>query len=366
MARVFRRQDRDDPFYWIEFLDERKKKRRERIGPDKRQAKEILAQRQVEVRDRKFAPLKAAADVRLRDVIDLYLRDVVPTLTYRKGPAHALVRWSAYLGDVRLRDVTPQIVQAFVASEMRTSKPSTVNKKVATLRRLFNVAAEWGLSTSNPCDSIKPLRENNARLRFLTKEEASKLVECSRRPDRLGHDISTLIVVALNTGARLGELLRLTWADVDLGSSTVSFAQTKSGKRRSIPLNKDAAAALRALPGSSGRVFVRSGKPVSDVRGAFERACRLAGISDFRFHDLRHTFASHAAMAGMPMETLRRMLGHSTLVMVSRYAHLSDTHMAEAAELVSLGTDTQADTKPPKPSPPKGRRVSQADAESTT
>ena len=349
MPRVYKRPDRPaDSFWWIEFRDESKRKRRERVGPSKRQAQDLLSQRLVEVRDRKYAPAKVAADTLFRDVALLYIRDVAPGLMSRARVAGIARTWIDHLGPIRLRELTPQVVQAYQAKRARERTPATVNREIAGLKRICNLAIEWGLLSANPCAGIRKLREGASPGRPLTHEEAARLVKAAGEIKGRRHDIRPLLIVALNTGARLGELKALRWVDVDLDHAVMSFPVTKAGRRRDIRINRDVVTALRGIPRESEHVFAGpGGGPISDLRTGFVRVCKDAGLPGLRFHDLRHTFASHAIMAGIPMETVKTLLGHSTFSMVARYAHLSDQHMADAVQLVSLGADTHADTTPP-------------------
>ena len=178
------------------------------------------------------------------------------------------------------------------------------------------------------------------RTRFLTEDEITRLLKaCAQSRNRY---LPAIVTLAINTGMRKSEILGLTWErvelDKDLGfNARITLYDTKNGEPRGVPLNKAAIAALTALEPDSekraGRVFVRkNGEEWGQIRTAFEKAIERAGLSDFRFHDLRHTAASHLAMRGRPLKEIQEVLGHKSFSMTLRYAHLSPMHLRTAVE----------------------------------
>jgi integrase len=148
--------------------------------------------------------------------------------------------------------------------------------------------------------------------------------------------LQPIVLLSLNTGLRRGEILQLKWADVDLRQREliVRGDNAKSGKTRHIPLNNEALTTLqqwRSDSRSTGWVFAgNNGKCMQAVKSSWNRALRRAGIDDFRWHDLRHNFASRLVMSGVDLNTVRELLGHADLTMTLRYAHLSPEHKADA------------------------------------
>ena len=189
-----------------------------------------------------------------------------------------------------------------------------------------------GEETLKRVRKVKLLEENNRRLRYLSKEECQKLLsECDAH-------VRPIVAVALNTGMRKGEILGLTWDNVDMKHGFILLDHTKNGERREIPINATVRATLQSTP---RRLDVRyvfydpaTLKQYGDVKKGFNGACRRAGINDFHFHDLRHTFASHLVMAGQDITTVKELLGHKTLAMTLRYSHLAPAHTAKAVELL--------------------------------
>lgn len=202
---------------------------------------------------------------------------------------------------------------------------STINRELTCLKRMYNLAIRWKKAKRNPVNDIDFLREPPGRTRFLTSQEAQLLLDCCSK------SFYPIVFTALNTGMRLSEILTLTWSGVHIDSVISPFielSQTKNNKKRAIPLNDEMIELLKGQKGKHEKfVFVGShGKPVKSVRKPFQTALRKSGIVDFRFHDLRHTFASHFVMQGGDLLTLKEILGHSSMEMVERYAHLAQAH----------------------------------------
>ena len=240
-------------------------------------------------------------------------------------------------------------VDEFMALRKREVSGKTANRSLAVLKHMFKLAVRWGYLAASPAADVKLEREGKGRERFLTQDEARALLaEC---PDWL----RPLVVTALHTGARRGELLGLTWGDVDLPRGLVSFRETKNGEPRTIRMSETVKETLKALPRGVPQVPVfrnKGGAPMhpDGVTWSFRRAVRLAKLADPppRFHDLRHTCASWLVQAGIPLNTVREILGHKSLAMTLRYAHLAPAHQAEATAVMdqALGTAVDACASP--------------------
>ena len=171
---------------------------------------------------------------------------------------------------------------------------------------------------------IKLEREPQGRLRWLTQEEITTLLAaCLKSKNR---ELHPAVVIAINTGLRRAELFGLTWERVDLSRGVLRLELTKSARRREVPLNEDSYDALVSLePKATGRVF-----QTRSIRTAFENAVETAKLEDVTFHTLRHTFASWAMMRDVSLKELQELLGHSSLAMTMRYAHLAPEHLRTA------------------------------------
>lgn len=256
--------------------------------------------------------------------------------------------------------------------------PVTVNRDIGALRPVFSRAVEWGLIDQQPLKSVKQLKSTGDPIvRFLNDEEEARLRKAldqretniraariranewrSARRCELYPEISETVFInylkpavllSLNTGIRQGELLQLRWNEVDLERHmlTVRGASAKSGKARHVPLNDEAWAVLdqwRKQQGASLLVFPgRNNNPIVEVKTAWRKLLQDAGISNFRWHDMRHHFASRLVMAGVDLNTVRELLGHADLKMTLRYAHLAPEHKAAAVQKLmrKLPTTTQ-------------------------
>ena len=178
---------------------------------------------------------------------------------------------------------------------------------------------------------MRRLREPRGRVRYLTDEERMRLLQaCQASSNRA---LYPLVVLALATGARKMELLRLTWRDIDLRRAQIALEQTKNRERRALPLTglalEEVARLAKVRRLDTALLFPRAdGRQPIDIRYAWAQALHAAGITDCRFHDLRHSCASYLAMSGASLVEIAAVLGHKTLQMVQRYAHLSDAHTA--------------------------------------
>jgi integrase len=216
--------------------------------------------------------------------------------------------------------------------------PATINKYLTVLTRVLNLAVkEWRLMDRNPAADISKKKEPRGRVRFLTDEEREALLEACAASDWKA--LHTLVLLAISTGARRGELVNLKWTDVDLKAARATVQDTKNGDSRVLPLVGKALEAVRALKlQNSARndyVFPQpSGFPGPYVYfdGYWQKALTGAKLEDFRFHDLRHTTASYLASQGASLLEIADTLGHRTLNMVKRYAHLAQSHKVRAIE----------------------------------
>jgi integrase len=213
---------------------------------------------------------------------------------------------------------------------------------MCVLSKIFSLAVDAELLDDNPCRRVKKLRTANQRVRYLTNAEEKSLFKALEGQDW----VKDIIVMAINTGMRRGEIFDLKWFDVDLNRRIVHVRQSKSGRPRTIPLNATAQMLLTGLPKTSQYVFPspkKSERRVNDVGRQFERAVKKAKIVDFHFHDLRHTAATRMADAGADPFTLAAILGHSDIRMTARYTHATDEAKRRAVDrLVKPAPQTDA------------------------
>jgi len=249
------------------------------------------------------------------------------------------------------------------------NKPSTANRKMGTISGVFSRAQEWELITEHPMDKLKALKvDSKGKVRYLADDESKRLREAldarqdearaerdsanGWRAARLKPQLSDLraveftdhlkpmVLLSLNTGIRRGELFDLKWPAVNFSTKTITISGdlSKTLETRHIPMNKEALATLKAWKRQStgtGYIFPgQDGGRLDDVKTAWLNLLERAEIESFRWHDMRHDFASRLVMAGVPLNTVRDLLGHADIKMTLRYAHLAPGTKAAAVELI--------------------------------
>lgn len=209
---------------------------------------------------------------------------------------------------------------AHVTKMGRPITKASLNRELAFLKTMFNLAVEWGWLEGNPAGGVKKLKGEATRLRTLSREEISRLIACARE------SLKPILKLAVSTGMRKGEILNLKWKHVDFANGFIRVANSKNSESRDIPFDlhtREMLLKLKKGRGSEDYVFSRkNGAKICCVKEAFTAACDRAGITDFRFHDLRHTAASLLAAGGCDIICLQHLLGHKSLGMTMRYAHL--------------------------------------------
>ena len=252
----------------------------------------------------------------------------------------------ADFGKKKLSEITPWIVEKWRTKRIKDGKaPATINRDIAALKSALSKAVEWGEAKENTIASVKLARlDQSGVVRYLSGDEERRLRKAlDERAMRIFADhLKPILLLALNTGMRRGELFSLTWECVDMAQASLAVAgdTAKSGKTRHIPLNAEALAVLniwRKHTDGTGLIFKsHTGERFDNIKKSFATTLRAANIQKFRFHDTRHSFASKLVMAGVDLNTVRELLGHADIKMTLRYAHLAPEHKAAAvAKLVA-------------------------------
>lgn len=277
------------------------------------------------------------------EAIILMLRDSENQARFDYKQAHAEYFLSLFAGRDLSSITGDELTDSIPDSHAITKKPianGTKNRYRSTILRVFSLAYKMNWIDSVPY--IPRFSEPKVKVSWITKEKANLLI----------HHLNlkwmkNVCFFALSTGARMSEILSLTWSSVDFVNriATVTEDNAKSGRARALLLNNDAIELLRSLrfKNSCGFVFTRtSNKRTYDIdRRDFRRACKLAGINKFTFHDLRHTWASWHVQAGTPLYTLQNLGGWETLEIVKKYAHLNADHMLKFADNVTFTAQSQ-------------------------
>ncbi len=219
------------------------------------------------------------------------------------------------------------MLEKWQSEQLKGNKPATVNRKLTILKHIIKKGTDWGMASEETLKRMRKMEkkvEENTRLRFLPVEECQTLINC------YAPHLKPIVTVALHTGMRRGEFLRLRWEQIDLRHGFILLEITKNSKRREIPIDNTLAEMFNSMPKGLENVYVftapRTGEPYKSVQTSFEMASKKAEVRDFRFLDLRHAFASHLVMAGVDLTRVRELLGHKPLAMTIRYAHLAPGH----------------------------------------
>ena len=316
-----------------------------------------------------------------QDKVDLRNKPTIPTLgsfleshylpwyqtQYKAPKARCTFNQFSFLYSKQLDTITAWQIEQWRAKRHKEGlSPATSNRYLSALKAMFNRAVEWDLIESNPLAKVKKYKtDNHAIIRYLTEDEEVRLrAAMTARNQRLADGnhfyndknhvplkailggysdhLQPMVLLLLNTGMRRGELFNLTWKDVDLTAKQITVVgnTSKSGHTRYIPLNHEAAHVLRTWKAQtqrdSGHVFVgKHGKKFVNISKSWSVLLKKADVQDFRLHDLRHHFASRLVTAGVDLNTVRELLGHSNIKMTLRYAHLSPAHLSDAVAVLN-------------------------------
>lgn len=337
---IFERPPRSG-IWWIYYRDAEGIRHREKIGP-RDSALAAVIERRSQISEGKFvSPLLRRRTLTFRDLA----RDAMEHRKLRLRPRSYetdLSRLKALLrliGALPVAMLTPGAIDR-VLDKLRSQgvAESTANRYRSLLSAILSYGARAGLIPSNPVQLVKRFREGENRVRYLLGVEERKLREAIRAncPER-GSDREAELDLALYTGMRRGEQFTLRWSDVDLERGILTV-RGKTGLRHVIA-NSGARSALERLASrrQHGAIFVcpeTRSESQRDWRRWFEAALRTAGVENFHWHDLRHTFASRLVMAGVDIRTVQELLGHKSITMTMRYAHLGADHRQAAAEKI--------------------------------
>lgn len=338
----------DSPYWWASYTDSRgARTRRSTETADRKEAEALLAKWKL------AAHLEKQWDVPPSHTFDElmlnYLADTKADKRSTERDHYSAKRLYPVFTGRTLDSLTPMDIHTYIRlRKAEQVQPATINKELHLLSSALNYATrEWGWTVNNPV-SGRTLREPEGRVRWLSMEEAQKLIDAAEAEPKAGTYLSEFIRIALHTGMRRGELLGLEWSRVDFSANLIHLAgvNTKSGKRRGIPMNETARAALIKRAGfratycpASPWVFCnKEGEQIGSIRRSFNTACRRAGLVDFHIHDLRHTCAAWLISAGVAMVEVRDLLGHASITMTERYAHLAPENVRAAVATLDIAS----------------------------
>lgn len=297
--------------FFIEYRDAEGHRRQEKVGASRKLAETVLQKRLLERAERKLLNIKKPKKLLFKEFCPKYLQ-------YSKANKREKMYLSESLSikhildsfrDYCLDEITPLMIEEYKQKRLKTVKPATVNRELACLNAMLNKAIEWNLI--HKAVKIKLLKEAPPRVRYLSYDELKNLLSvCSIK-------LVTIILFAIATGLRRDELIFLQWKNIDTDNCIVHIEDSKTHSRRDISITQNILNRLTQLPKENNYVFGGH-----NHRKQFETAVKKAGIENFRFHDLRHTCASYLAINGASLLVIKELLGHKTLTMTMRYAHL--------------------------------------------
>ena len=242
-------------------------------------------------------------------------------------------------GHLYMDQLNKKHVIDFIGKHLETHAPGSVNRVTILLRYIYNCAIRWETTgiTKNPTNNIPLLEENNKKERFLSKEEAEKLLGAIQKsPNKMLQYIVPMLIL---TGARKNEVINAKWEDFNFEQKVWRIPMTKSGKARYVPLSDGVEQLLSNVPVFDDCVYVfpnpKTLKPYISFFHAWNTARKSVGLGDVRVHDLRHSFASFLVNAGRSLYEVQKILGHTQIKTTQRYAHLSQESLLSAANAVS-------------------------------
>lgn len=281
---------------------------------------------------------KQEKDIKFSEFAKLYIENYakVNKKSWKQDQYRIEAHLKPYFGKLDLKEITSLLIEKYRVKRLKAGiKKSTSNRELALLKVMFSRAIDWDYCTENPSRKVKFFSEkDNLKERLLNLDEEQRLLEAS------AEHLKPMLITALYTGMRRGEILSLEWRNVDLTKRLIRVEKTKNGKIRFIPINDlllNELAGLKMNNGGSDYVFLylRTNNPVKDVKTAFNAAKRRAGIKELRFHDLRHTFASRLIESGVDIITVKDLLGHCSVETTQRYTHSrADQKMKAVQSLV--------------------------------
>jgi len=275
--------------------DVKEKVGRKSRGFTRELAKEALKAREGEIVQKRFNLDRVNKPHRFSELVGRYLIHIESYKASFSREKYAIKRFDDYFRGRHLSEITTWSIEKWKRDRAKDVVQATVNRELTILKHMLKMAVKWELSSTNPAASVAPFPVQEGRLRYLAEDEIPSLLDACKE-QITSPWLYPLVVLALNTGARQGELLELRYEDMDLERGIIYFGRTKNRRLKT------------------------------------KKGCREAEIEKFRFHDLRHTAASYLVMNGVDLATVKELLGHREIEMTLRYSHLAPAHKAKAVE----------------------------------
>lgn len=287
----------------------------------------------------------------LKDLINKYLKYSKANKKSYKNDVQSTKIFLEIWGNCDIKSITPDVIEDFKQTLLikRKNKNATINRHLQALSKMFNIGIANDLIDKNPMKTVNKLQEENYKVRVLSSTEEKKLFEeIARGYEVIGRDrkkkiiypylhLKPLIICALQTGMRRGEIFNLRWNNIDNGCGFIELLETKSGKSRRIPISEKLMKIFEVLDKRGEYVFINpdTGQPYTDIKHSFKSVLEKAEINNFRFHDLRHTVATRMLEKGADIRTVQEILGHSSVVVTQRYTHSTPKYKKNAIDLLN-------------------------------
>jgi integrase len=328
--------------WWIRYADQFGKMHIEKCGLFAT-AENLYHQRKTEMLQGKFDPgLLRRRQIGFDELIKDRAEVAKVELRSLANEQYRLEYWRARFTNKAALVITEKDIQAAKNELAKDMAPASVNRFLATIKTVFTLALRNEKIDKSPATHIKLFRLNNKRVRHLSEEEEGRLFAV------LPEQHKPLVIIAMHTGLRKGEQLALLWSDVDFKLGQVRVRESKSDKPRVIPMNAVVMEVLRRIPRRIDNPYVfpgrKAGKPLTTLPREWDESLEKAKINDFRWHDLRHTFASRLVMAGADLYAVSKLLGHADLKMTTRSAHLAPNYLKNTVDLLSKGVVSTTQT----------------------
>jgi len=336
---MFKRKD--SGLWWMIFRHNGKKIQKSLETSDKKLAKAIEAKIITDIVEGKYYEKPTGHNKTFRQLMDRFMKEHAPKVSdsMQKSYASSLKHLIPFFGELNLLSVTRKKISEYKVLRLdEGARPASLNRELAMVSKAFTLALEdwdWISGNDKPFSKMPYEKENNERDRWLTEDEEEKLLENS--PEWLRE----ILIFALNTGLRQGELLSLEWSRVDLFRKTILIQKTKNGKPKTVPLNQIAMDVIMRKSESKVRklkndfVFVSSHGTKIDrhnLRRAFNSAVRASKIENIKFHDLRHCFCTKLAQRGVDIYKIAKLAGHEDIRMTQRYSHHCPESLRDGVE----------------------------------
>lgn len=300
---------------------------RESIGPSRKGAEKVIAKKKAEIAENKYLDKRKDPDpIKFYEFAKEYLGWV--KVNHKPSSYPSTISHIKYLDKgfegKNLQEITTWEIERWKAHRKEKLRPASVNRELAILKHMFGKAIEWGKMKENPAKKVKLLKGVTKRVRYLLPHELQILLS------KCGDSLEPIVTLAVHTGMRKGEILSLRWDQVNLEQGIITLRDTKSNETQYVRMDETVRTMLSQMERTEPCIF--GGKKNRnafrvEVDRAFTKAMEGAEIEDFRFHDLRHTFASNLVMQdGVELNDVRELLRHKTMAMTLRYAHLSPKH----------------------------------------